>query len=274
MTTSPFDEANSWSHPLITQYNQPGIGRRRLLLMAGAGLAASVPLAPFRLVAAQEGTPAAEPATRITGEDDARDRLERAAGAMSSLQTFAFEIETVAGETNLMSGITLGLIEGMVRRPSDFMASVEVTTPFGSIKLTAIGIDNTAWIQDPLGSGDWMALEGIGDIAAILNPDTLILASVSIIQDAVIDGSDRIDGDETIRIAGTINLSETAALLDEAAAEISSDPLDVLVWIDDSDHIREIEIAGPIIATESATVVRSIRFHDFDEPVEIDEPNL
>jgi len=268
--TSPTD--STWSHPLITSYEQRRLNRRRLVLITGGGIAAAASVVPLRLVTAQESSPIAEPA--ITGEDDARELLERAVRAMAELETFGFEIETISGETAILPGFTLGLVEGVVRRPNDFMASVEVSTPVGSLELSAVGIDGQAWIQDPLSDGEWISLEGIGDISAILNPDSLVLTSISVIQGARLDGEEKVDGFDTIRIAGTINLAETAAMVEEAAGQIATEPIDVVVWVNEEGHIVEIEFSGAILASEDASVIRSIRFFDFNEPVEIDRPAI
>ena len=267
----PNDPA-AWQHPLITAYQPRRFDRRRLLVMTSAGIAATASIVPLRSAFGQESSPVAE--TSITGEEDARTVLERAVRAMAELDTFGFEIVTVAGETALMPGLSLGLVEGAVRRPNDFVATVEVSTPIGNIELSAVGLGDRAWIQNPLSDGEWMSLEGIGDVSAILNPDTLVIAAINVLQDARIDGTEKVGGQDTTRIAGTINLAEAASLVEESVGEISSEPLEVLVWIDGDDRIAEIEIAGPILTSEDASVIRSIRFFDFDEPVEIDEPPI
>jgi hypothetical protein len=265
------NDDTTWRHPLIDTYQPRRFDRRRLLLMTTAGIAAATSISPAMSAFAQESSPV--PATGISGEDDARALLEEAVRTMADLETFAFEIVTVSGETALFPGFTLKLVEGVVRRPNDFAAAVEVSTPVGSIELSAVGIGDRAWIQDPLSDGEWISLEGIGDVSAILNPDTLVLASIGLIQDARVDGDERVDGADTTRVAGTINLAEAASMFqEEAAGQISAEPLDVLVWIDDQSHILEIEIAGPILASEDAGVIRSVRFFDFDEPVEIEQP--
>lgn len=262
------NESAEWHHPLITPYQPRRFDRRRLLVMTTGGIAAAASIVPLRAASGQESSPE----TAITGEADARDLLEQAVRAMAELETFAFEIETVAGETALMPGLSLGLVEGAVRRPNDFTATVEVSTPIGTIALSAVGLGNQAWIENPLSDGEWMSLEGIGDVSAILNPDILVLAAVNVLQDARLDGTEKVGGLDTTRIAGVINLAEAASLVDEAAGQISSEPLDVLIWIDDDHRIAEIELAGPILSTEDASVIRSIRFFDFDEPVDIEEP--
>lgn len=249
------------------------MNRRRLFLVGGTGLAAA--MTGVSLVSAQ--TPAADPVTDATGEDDAVALLERAATAMAALETFGFQIQTVAGETNIMGLLTINDITGAVRRPLDFTATIEVGSPIGNIDITAVGTDGSAWIQNPLSDGEWITLAEMGgDLLTIINPDSLILASIGLIQNATLDGTERIDGQEATRIAGTIDLAGTAESIlgnsDDVPTELATEPLDVLVWIDENDRVLEIELAGPVLASEADDVIRSVSFFDFDEPVEIEEP--
>jgi hypothetical protein len=237
----------------------------------------------LRLVAAQ--TPVASPdplATmiqdQITGDDDAVSLLREAATAMAQLDSFQFDIETVRGESTIFQGLSVDLIEGAVRRPYDFTATITVGLPIGELDVTAVGLDGTAWIEDPLNDGEWLALEGGEDLVALVNPDTLILSSIGLIQDATIDGTEQVDGMDATVVAGSIDFAETAAQLTGSVvtlpAEVSSEPLPVLIWIDAENRVIEIEITGPILASESSDVVRAIRFFEFNEPVDIEQPEL
>lgn len=260
------------------------MSRRRLLQLSGGGLAIAAGTRPeLRLVAAQ--TPVATPdalATMIqdqlTGDEDAVALLRDSAAAMAALDSFRFEIETVRGETTIFQGLSVGLIEGAVRRPYDFTATVTVGLPIGSLDVTAIGLDGTAWVEDPLNAGEWIAIEGGEDIVALVNPDTLILSSIGLIQDARIEGTEQIDGEETTIVAGVVDFAATAQQLSGSVvtlpAEVTDEPLPVLVWIDSAGRVLEIEVAGPILASESSDVVRAIRFFGFDEPIDIEQPEL
>jgi hypothetical protein len=265
-----------WFHPLIAPA-AAGLNRRRLLLLAGAGGAGAAVFRPeLRLVAAQ--TPeAATPATSLTGDEDAVELLREAAATMTELESFAFEIETIRGESTILEGLTLDSIEGAVRRPNDFIATVSVGVPvIGSIEVTAVGVDGNAWIENPLVPDEWIALEGASDVVTLVNPDTIILSSVSLVQNARIEGDERVGGVPAIRVAGTIDFSDTAQAMAgdnaELPTELSSEPLDVLIWIDEEGRVLEIELAGQILTSESSDVVRVARFFDFNEPVDIETP--
>ncbi|MEJ7902121.1 MAG: LppX_LprAFG lipoprotein [Thermomicrobiales bacterium] len=281
--TSSSDSGDRWFHPLIARAD-PLVSRRRLLLLSGSGLALAASARPeLRLVAAQtpEATPNA-PATliqdQITGDDDAVALLRESAAAMAALQSFRFEIDTVRGESTIFQGLSVDLIEGAVRRPYDFTATVTVGLPIGELEVTAIGLDGTAWVEDPINAGEWLALEGGEDIIALVNPDTLILSSIGLIQDATIDGTEQVDGDETTVVAGFVDFAATAAQLTGSVVslptEVSDEPLPVLIWINEAGQVVEIEIAGPILASESSDVVRAVRFFEFDGPIDIERPKI
>lgn len=281
------DADDRWVHPLISTRN-PQWSRRRLVLVGSGGLAAvaAAGSGSLSVIAGQATPPATPPASLeaspiaegLTGDPDAIALLRDAAGAMADLDTFQFEITTTRGQSTILQGLEVETISGAVRRPIDFTATVAVGLPFGSIDLTAVGIDGRAYIQDPLSSGEWIELEGSEQAVALINPDTLILSSIGVVQDARIEGTEDIDGVETTRVAGTIDFAASAEQLSggsvELPAEISSELVDLLIWIDDQKRIVEIEIAGPLVVTESDDVVRTVSFFGFDEPVEIEAPPL
>ena len=271
--SSSLESTERWFHPLIAQ-PQPQLTRRWLVLLSG-GLAA---LGSSGSTMAGAQTPATTPfADQLSGDEDAVSLLREVAATMAALDSFRFEIETVRGQSAIFQGLSVELIAGAVRRPLDFTATVSVRLPFGSLDVTAVGLDGSAWVQDPLTEGEWIALEGGENIVALINPDTLILASVGLIQDATIDGAERVDGVETTVIAGVVNFFETAGKLggDEVKlpTEMTAEPLPVLLWIDADKRLLEIEVLGPILTSESDDVIRVIRFFDFNEPIEIEQPD-
>lgn len=281
--TSSSNSDERWFHPLISR-TTPNVSRRHLLLLSGSGLAMAAGARPdLKLVTAQ--TPPASPDAvasmiqgQITGDADAVSLLQESAAAMAGLQSFQFEIDTVRGESTIFQGLSVDLIEGAVRRPLDFTATVTVGLPIGTLDVTAIGLEGSAWVEDPLNPGKWIALEGNEEIVALVNPDTLILSSIGLIQDATIDGTEQVDGETATVVAGFVDFAATAQQLAGEAvtlpAEVSAEPLPVLIWIDDERRVVEIEVTGPILTSESSDVVRVIRFYGFNEPVEIERPEF
>lgn len=247
--------------------------RRSAVAAGGALLLGAV----VRTAAAQVATPGATP----SGASDAVQFLNDAAAAMTKLETFAFALITTRGETTILEGFTLEEVNGVVRRPTDFQTTVTVGIPFGSLDLTAVGVNNEVWIELPqLGDsgGGWTSLGSSEGVLSLLNPDVLILQSVRYIDNAEISGTDDIDGVDVTIVAGTVDFKGIATRLggdqQEIAGQIAEGPVTVEVAIDGDKLVRKIEIEGPILATESDDVVREVTFSAFNEPVEIEQPQV
>ncbi|MGC4108521.1 MAG: LppX_LprAFG lipoprotein [Thermomicrobiales bacterium] len=267
---TPFPKT-AWHHPLIRP-----LSRRRLMLSSLAGVCAltvapSLPVA--QVMAAQEAsTPSA------TGDDDAIALLEKASQTMAELQTFHFEIETLAGgDTSL--GVNLESVVGDVRRPTDFQAVIEAKVPFGTIKVRAVGIDGVFSIQNPLATdGSWMTLSADNELFALVNPDIVLLLAVRAVQDATINGQEKLDGVQTTLVTGQIDFQQIAATLgngnegSQVASQLATQPVDVLIWIDDETRVHAIELDGALLAIDSDSSSRMISFSAFNEPVEIAAP--
>jgi hypothetical protein len=257
-----------WSHPLISKPAK-NVSRRHLFGLSGGALAV--------LAVGSAGAQSATPDTAtpvIRGDDEAVSLLNQAVEAMTSLETFHFLIETTSGETKLMDLLEIDSIEGDVRRPFDFQTTVEASLFMGSIDITAIGIDGQVSIEDPTSTeGKWIDLGTDTATLSLLNPDYLLLQAVSIVHDAELDGDEKFDGVETRKVTGTVTLPDVTGEIDPAgAAALSTEPLDVTVWIDERHYILGIEFVGPVLESESVDVTRLITFSAFNEPVEIEKP--
>ncbi len=201
---------------------------------------------------------------------------------MADLDTFAFEMQTVRGSSTILSGFELESVTGVVRRPTDLQAEVAVSIPLGKLQIGAISLDGVFYIQDPLSDGAWMEIGQMGEVQTLINPDVLILNAVRLVQDARVTGTEKIDGREATTIEGTVDFSGlldtmTAAAGEEAPAMeslLAGESVQVGFWVDEDDRIVEVEMIGPIFVSESDDVVRVVSLFDFNEPVEIDAPEV
>lgn len=254
---------------------QHGHTSRRRFIVTGAAVALAG--GPIARVAAQGGTPAATP----TGDANAVQLLNDAAATMTRLDTFAFAVETARGETTVLEGLTLQGITGVVRRPADFETRVTVEIPFASLDLTAVSRNNEVWIELPKigeNAGGWTSLGSSEGLLSLLNPDVLILQAVAYIDDAAIDRTGDIDGVAVTYVAGTVDFKAIASRFASGEAalqdQIAKGSVEVTVAIDDETRVREIEIIGPLLASESNDVIRLVTFSAFNEPVEITQPDV
>jgi hypothetical protein len=263
-------------NPLITFR----LDRRRLLAAAAVTVAVA---GPGRRLAMAAQTPAASPASP-SGDPAAVALLQEAARTMAALQTFHFESETTQGSSTILEGLELEGIVGDVRRPMDFRTVITAGVPFGSIDVTVVGVEGRIWITDPLAAEEsWILLADgsagggeAAEITTLANPDALILEAVSVLRDARIGGQEKIDGVETTRVDGQVDLAAAAQQAVgtpvDLPPEVSTEPIPVSIWIDEGRRMLEVELAGPLLASESADVVRIVRFSAFDEPVDIAPP--
>lgn len=274
--TTPRDLEPTPFHPLTGKPVRT-FSRRRVLFGAGAVAALAARGIP---ISAQ--TPVASPEIRVSGEDAAVAILERAAQAMADLDTFAFEMQTVRGTSTILSGFELESVTGVVRRPTDLQAEVAVSIPLGKLQIGAISLDGVFYIQDPLSDGAWMEIGQMGEVQTLINPDVLILNAVRLVQDAKVTGSGKVDGRDATIVEGTVDFSGLLDTIiaaggeDGAAMEslLAGETVQVSFWIDEDDRIVEVEMVGPIFASESDDVVRVVSLFDFNEPVEIQAPEV
>lgn len=272
--TTPSNLESPVFHPLVSKITTPV--SRRTAILGACGLLA---VRGSGAVAAQ--VPAGTPESDIQGEEDAVALLERSAQALSELETFAFEMETIRGASTILAGFELKSVSGVVRRPTDLSAEVEVSIPLGDLTVGAVSLDGTFYIQDPLSDGSWMELGQFGEIQTLINPDFLILQAVKLVQDAKISGGGKVDGDDTTIVEGEVDFSGllervggTGADAEQVQEFISDEPVLVTFWIDEEDRIREVEMIGPILSTETDDVVRVVTLTAFNEPVVIEEPQV
>lgn len=251
----------------IVTHVTPRISRRSLL----GSLAA---LAAFSTVApalAQTATPA----SRAEGDTDALAVLKAAGQHVMDLETFTFSLETIAGSSTILPSVELISVQGAVRRPTDLSATLRVKAFIQELEISAVVLDGTVYVQNPLGGGAWQDMGEAPQIATMINPDWLVLAAINLVKDARITDQ----SDDLTLIEGYIDLAGSLASLesqDMAQVQdfLADTPVDVAFWIDQDNRLTRAELYGPIFASESADVEKRIAFSNFDEPVEIEAPTI
>lgn len=268
---------DEWKHPLISKPVRE-FSRRHLVGISGVTIAGLATLPTITPISAKQSTPETGGDT-ITGETDAVGLLRQAVQAMTELDTFHFLIETTTGTTTIMDILEIDQIEGDIRRPFDFQTTVSARLFMGTIDITAVGLDGKIVIEDPTSETEsYIELGTDTTTLSLLNPDILFLSAVGFLQNAALDGEEEFDGQQSRKVTGTVIFPDiTGTLVDEDVplpAELSTDPVDVLVWINEQNLILGVEFAGPVLAIEESNVVRLITFSAFDEPVEIAAPEI
>jgi hypothetical protein len=222
----------------------------------------------------------------VFAQDDAAALLASSAEVMGDVQSFHFDLSTPRGESKFAENFTLLGLSGDVQRPDRFQAVAVVDATIAQMELTVIGIGTTIWLTDPLSAeGSFIEIDlgaeagGTGpSMADLVNPDRLLLTAVDSIQEPTIAGPDEIDGVPTTRINGvaTFEQFQEAGITGtpEAGVGILGEPVQVAVWIDEDNRVRQLDVYGPLMAAEAPNTVRRLKLSAFDEPVDIQPPTL
>ena len=220
-------------------------------------------------------------------QDDATALLTAAAETMADVQSFHFEVSTPRGETQFAESLTLLELSGDVQRPDRFQATALVDAAIARLELNVIGIGTTIWVTDPLASepsyielgGGGMFDSGGGEGPSFLdmvNPDRMLLAAVGAVENPTIAGQDTIDGVTTTRINGTTALEALTGRdmsgTPMAGMTLSGEPLQVAIWIDEANVVRQLDIYGPLLSTEAPNTVRRLKLSAINEPIDIQPP--
>jgi hypothetical protein len=246
----------------------------RARLLAPAGLAAA-----FLFRGALERSGAQE-------TQDAQALLTEAANNVAALETFAFALTTQNGETQFIEGITLTSVTGAVKRPDSFMAEAEVDLMLATINIKMLSVGGRLWFTNPMSTTEEyeeIDLSGAGEVdpTVLINPDRLILPALRTVVDPVIAGTESLDGVDTTRINGTVDLSGVINLA--ATPDAGADQEEALftlptsmpfaAWIDGDKLVRRVELTGAILKDEADDIVRRVDLSAFNEPVDIQAPS-
>jgi hypothetical protein len=241
------------------------------------------------VLAALVAAPFAASSIRVRAQEtDAKALLKRASEAMAALQSFHFQLETIKGSATIMGALELKSVEGDVVRPASFQATVTAKLAVADVKVDVISIDGAVWATNPISAGEWEQIStGLTDAQAgevltvVLNPESIFLAAMTILEDPQIEGTDEIGDVSTTKVFGSFTPSELSKIVlsgtptaveDEPAIALSEDPVDLTVWIADDGRVMQIEEEGPLLESESRDVIRRFTFSNFDQPVEIQPP--
>ncbi len=217
-------------------------------------------------------------------QDDAKTQLDQTAAAMLALTSFHFDLQTTAGATTFQNMFELKGVSGDVVRPSDVHATLNVQLAMISLSLEVISVDGSIWVKNPLGgASDFVQLTGPdSDMqlppAVLINPDQLVSEALKYLDDPTLAGTEKLDGQEMTVITGSFDPARLAgggtAVPELGGYNLTSEPLDVKVWIDDQNRLVRIDFTGPLFAFEEGTgrLVRSITFSNFDADITIQKP--
>jgi hypothetical protein len=226
-------------------------------------------------------------------DDDVQALLSKAATRMASLTTFHFEMVTVEGRATVLENLEVTKIVGDVLRPASFRATITARLAVVNVDVQIVSVGGSVWVTNPL-DGGWEQIAsaddlGAQDVTTLINPDQLFLQALELIDEPTIEGTERLGDTDTTVVTGTFDpsrLSQLATPEADAPSQegeegdmgmgpmLATEPVYLTAWIDDEGLVHLIEEEGPLTASESDDVIRAITFSAFDEPIEINPPEI
>jgi len=200
----------------------------------------------------------------------AQEIVDRAVEATGEVGSFHFALDF--GDVPLAgSGLRIAKAEGDVVVPDRVRASFSGS--FGGIGLESelVIIGGDGFLKDPL-TGRWRMLEIGTSPLDYFDPASGVLAVMRSIDDLELAGSDEVGGIEAYRLTGTASARDVSPLLAVPPSDLR---VPVELWVGKVDFLlRILRVSGPVAEGEPSDVVRTVDVSGFDEPVEIEKPEV
>jgi lipoprotein LprG len=202
-------------------------------------------------------------------EETPTDLLGRAKTALDDASSVHFTLDT-AEEPDAPTGLLGG--EGDLLRPASFQGALQVLVAGSQVEVEVVSVDGTVYAQLPFTSG-FSVVEpadfGIGDPAALLDPEAGISQLLEAVEDPQLGEERRVDGEVVREVTGRI----PGALVEELLTSQDPDqPVEATFAItDEGAELRRAELTGPFFTAEDdATYV--VALSDYGADVEITAP--
>ena len=198
--------------------------------------------------------------------------LQRAAEALVGLDSVAFTLEHVAGDTVLFPGLTMSRAAGVVEIPDNSRLKIdaEATLMSAFVEINIVTIGQRAYMTDFI-SGEWVAvpietlpisLAGFGEMLAdILNAmdDPRWVEKIDF------------EGHETDLVSGQVTSGDLGGLVPRAGEDF---PVELELWLlRESGLLQRARITGQVVPTDVPETVRVLQLGEFNVPVTISPPN-
>ncbi|HWO93396.1 MAG TPA: LppX_LprAFG lipoprotein [Dehalococcoidia bacterium] len=209
-------------------------------------------------------------ATSTAEERPPSEVLAEAADTFAALDSFHFTLTHENGATPFVFDLDLREAEGDIAAPDSLRTHVKADRGAVTVELDVVNIGEDIWVTDPF-SGQWQKIDDPDfDIGDLFDPQAGIPDVLRGLQNAEMDGTERIGDVETIRFRGTVDGGDIRAIAPIAEEGIE---VPVVVWVGRDDGlVHRVRTEGRLSEDESDEVRRQIDLSEFNEPVEIEPP--
>jgi hypothetical protein len=201
----------------------------------------------------------------------AAEALNRAERALNDLQSFHFLLSHENGGSPIALGLVMNQAEGDLNKPDQVRASVEAMAAGLNVEVQFITVGQNVWITNPF-NGRWQELNT--DVAGntFFDPSTGVGAAIEAVKDPTIGPGEELDGTPTFLIEGLVDAERLVAFAPDA--EPGRD-VRVKAWVRAQDYAPvRLRLEGPLIAADAENIVRQLDLSAFNEPVEIEPPEI
>ena len=195
--------------------------------------------------------------------------LDQAIGQLNQLSYASFLLDQPQGTTELLPGLEMSRVYGVVANPDRFRFTVEAEVSGTYVETDMVVIADQAYMTNFF-TGKW---EEVGiDLLPVnfANLGQTLSAILGSIQSPILAGAESLGERPVYLIQGRVDSGDLSRLVPNAAPGF-----DVMLelWLEQSSGLLlQVVITGQVISTDVEDAVRVLSLDDIDVPVEITPP--
>ena len=195
--------------------------------------------------------------------------LDRAIGQLNQLRYASFLLDQPQGTTELLPGLEMSRVYGVVANPDRFSFTVEAQVGGSYVETDMVVIADQAYMTNFF-TGKW---EEVGMELLPVNFANLgqtLSDILGAIQSPSLAGAESLEGRRVHLVQGRVDSGDLSRLVPNAALGF-----DVMLelWLEQSSGLLlRVVITGQVISTDIADAVRVLTLDDIGVPVEISPP--
>ena len=238
---------------------------RRIVIRWMAPIALVLALSACLPPATPTPTPTATPAPTP------RELLDRAAHALSELESVRFNLTHEEGGTEMGGGFLITAVEGQAVFPDRAALDARaVSTSFGvTVELGIVQVGRQAYLRDPL-SGSWSVVD-LSELPFLFAGVNVSVANALVdAVDVTFEGSRELDGMPVFALKATISTE----ILKELVPSVQvGERLSVEVLMGQEDSlVRSLRLEGAPLSQDTPEMVRVLRLSEFNAAITIEPP--
>ena len=210
-------------------------------------------------------TPTTTPELKV----DPEEILNRAIGQLNQLNYASFLLEQPQGTTELLPGLEMSRVYGVVANPDQFRFTVEAQVSGTYVETDMVVIADQAYMTNFF-TGEW---EEVGMELLPVNFADLgqtLSAILSSIQSPNLAGAEFLGERPVYLVQGQVDSGDLSRLVPNATPGFD---LMLELWLEQSSGLLlRVAITGQVISTDIADAVRVLSLDDIGVPVEITLP--